>query len=191
MLMPEKEPELVERRRRHAELFERRHAFPVIEKTKHDLLAEDGPQRGHAQVDFVSLFSRDMDAAVLRQSFFGNVETGHDFDARDQAVVNPLRHIGDLFQQPVETVANDHVVFGRLDVDVTGPALEGALHHQIDDINDRRVVACRTSAVLNARTFVLRRRAVRTRGLAGAGRRGEYASVRLRCGAHRNDSVVE
>ena len=138
MLVPQKEPELLEGRRRHAQLFERRHALSVVEQTHNDLLAEDGPQRGDAQVDFVAVFSRDMDTAVLRQSFFGNVETGHDLDARDQAVVHPFRKIGDFFQQPVETMANDHVVVGRFDVDVAGPALEGALHYQIDHVNNRR-----------------------------------------------------
>ena len=48
------------------------------------------------------------------------------------------RKVGDLFQQPIETMANDHVVVGRLDVDIAGPALESTLHHQIDHVNNRR-----------------------------------------------------
>ena len=58
------------------------------------------------------------DAAVLRQATLGDVEIGHDLDARDHRRGEPARRRLDFMQHTVDAVAHDQTVFKRLEMDV-------------------------------------------------------------------------
>ena len=61
----------------------------------HDRLAVDARQRDDAEVDVAAL-DRQPDAAVLRQALLGDVEVGHDLDARDDAGDHPRGIVVDV-----------------------------------------------------------------------------------------------
>ena len=52
--------------------------------------------------------------------------------------MHPLRQVHDFLEQAVETVPDEDAFFHRLDVDVARLALDRALHHEIDQVDDRR-----------------------------------------------------
>ena len=136
--MPQEVPDVLHRGAGHAEILERRHALAMIEHAKHDLLAEDRPERRDAEVDRLAVFGGRADAAVLRQPLLGDVEPRHDLDAGDDPFVDPLGQVHHFFQQAVEAVTNDDVAFRGLDMNVARAALEGALDDELDHVDDRR-----------------------------------------------------
>ncbi|HET9468319.1 MAG TPA: hypothetical protein VFO48_07905, partial [Vicinamibacterales bacterium] len=75
MLVAQEVTKLFQRGRREPQLFERRHAFAVIEDAQHHLLAEQRAQRRDAEVDFRAVLGRDANAAILRQALLGDVHT--------------------------------------------------------------------------------------------------------------------
>ena len=56
--------------------------------------------------------------------------------------MSPLRQVHHFFEQPIEAIANKDPLVHRLDVDVARPAGDGAVHDEIDGIDDRRGVVC-------------------------------------------------
>ncbi len=141
VLVTQEEPQLFERGGREPELFERRHALAVIEDAKHHLLAEERAQCGHAEVDFGAFVRGYANASVLREALFRDVHAGHDLQPRDQTLVDPLRKVHHLFQEAVEPMSHEHALFQGLDVHVAGVAADGAAHHEIDEIDNRRCFA--------------------------------------------------
>ena len=65
-----------------AELVEVERDAALVEDAHHDRFAVHRRHGGHAQVDLLALHAQP-DAAVLRQAPLGDVEVGHDLDARD------------------------------------------------------------------------------------------------------------
>ena len=141
VLVAQELADFFEGRRRHADLFERGHAFAVVEHAHHDLFAEQRPQRRHPEVDVRAVFRCRAEAAVLRQPLLRDVHARHDLQAGDQPFVDPLGQVHHFLEQAVEAMADEHALFHRLDVDVAGLALDGALHDQIDEVDDRRRLA--------------------------------------------------
>ena len=122
------------------------HALAVIEHAHHDLLAEQRAQRRDAEVDLGAVLRRRAETAVLRQPLLGDVHAGHDLEARDQPLVDPLGQVHHFLEQAVEAVADEDAFLHRLDVDVARLALDRALHDEIDEVDDRR----RFAALLEA-----------------------------------------
>ena len=147
VLMAEEFAHILERHRRHPDLLERRHALPVIEHAHDDLLAKQRAQRGDAEVDFGAILGAHAQTAVLRQPLLGDVHPRHDLQARDQPFVDPFGQVHHFLQQPVEAMADEDALLQRLDVDVARFARDGALHDEIDEIDDRR----RLASLLEAR----------------------------------------
>ena len=76
---------LGERLRLEAELGHVEHQLVLVEQPHDDLLAEQRRQARHAEVDLLrpaGVVEADLDAAVLRQPLLGDVQLGHDLDAR-------------------------------------------------------------------------------------------------------------
>ena len=119
----------------------------MIEHAHDDLLAKQRAQRGDAEVDLRAVVGRRAQAAVLRQPLLGDVHARHDLEPRDQPFMDPLGQVHHLLEQPVEAMPDEHALFHRLDVHVAGVALDGALHDEVDEIDDRRGLA----ALLQAR----------------------------------------
>ncbi len=75
----------------HAELVELDDHRFLVEDAHHDALAVDARQRHHAQVD-VAAVDHQPDAPVLGQALLGDVQLGHDLDARDHPGGHPPLH---------------------------------------------------------------------------------------------------
>jgi hypothetical protein len=100
-------------------------------------LAEHRRQRRHAQVDRTPAH-RELDAAVLRQPRLGDVEIGHDLDARDQRLREMRRRRLELEQRTVDAVADLEVPFERLEVHVGGLVADRLVEHVVQQFDDGR-----------------------------------------------------
>jgi hypothetical protein len=165
VLMAEELAHLFERRRRHPDLLDRRHALAVIEDAHHHFLAKERPQSGHAEVDFGAVLGGRAQPAVLRQPLLGDVHTRHDLQARDQSLMHPLRQVHDLLEQAVEAMPDEDTLFHRLDVDVARLALDRALDDEIDQVDDWRRLAAFLQPGDRFEDFLFH--AARQRGLRG------------------------
>ena len=92
-----------------------------METRKSDLLPSDG----------------ELDAPVLRQPPLGNVEPGHDLDARGDGGGEPRRRAVGLVQHAIIAVANPQPVLEWLDMDVGGLGLHGAGQKLVDQPDHR------------------------------------------------------
>ena len=111
----------------------------LVEHAHHDALAVDARQRHDAQVD-VAAVDDQADAPVLGQALLGDVQLGHDLDARDHAGGHPPRHGGDVLQDAVDPEAHAQLApFGR-EVDVGGAALDRLGDELVDELDYGRVV---------------------------------------------------
>ena len=110
----------------------------LVEKAQHDALARAGRQRRHAYVDLL-VAQLQRDASVLRQPFFGNVETRHDLQSRDKRRMQRPRRLDDVVQHAVDAKAHHRASFIRLEMEV-GRALAQRLQQQrVDHSNHRRL----------------------------------------------------
>ena len=91
----------------------------------------------HAQVELLALHAHH-DAAVLRQATLGDVELGHDLDARDHRGGQVGGRRFGFLEHAVDAVAHLQAVLERFDVDVGGAHLDRALDDQVDQADDRR-----------------------------------------------------
>src|SRR5205814_477244 len=99
-------------------------------------LAVDGGDGGNADVDFLA-FDADVDAAILRQPFLGNVHSRHDLDAGDEGglVTFELRRHGRLVQDAVDAITDAQLVLGGLEMDVRGSVLVGLPDDLVDELD--------------------------------------------------------
>ena len=89
----------------------------AIEDAHDDLFAVDRRQGRDAQVDHAHR-RLDRDPAVLRPPALGDVELGHDLEARHQRLVQLVQDIDLVDQHAIDAVAHDHALGARLDVDI-------------------------------------------------------------------------
>ena len=137
-----------------AERHEVEHDAAAVEHAQHDRLAVHRRHGRDPQVD-VAAAHRDLDPAVLGQPALGDVEAGHDLDARDDRGAELGRRRLDLAQHAVDAVADAQALLERLDVDVRGAGVDGARDHAADDPDDRRLarqIAQPPDVVLGAET---------------------------------------
>ena len=90
-----------------------------------------------------SLFvNADLDAAVLRQAFLGDVEMAENLHARNDGRLEPLelRGHGHLLQHAVNAVADAEFVLERLEVDVRRAQFDGVGQDLVDEPDDRGVL---------------------------------------------------
>ena len=92
----------------------------------------------HTQVDILAS-NQDLDAAVLRAAFFGDVDEAHDLDAADDRAQEAFGGVVAFHEHAVDPVANADPVGERLDVDVAGPVGHGFLDDQVHQLDDRCV----------------------------------------------------
>ena len=120
-----------------AELVDTGGEVGLVEHAEHDLLAVDRRQNRDAQIEIFSRHAH-AHAAVLRQPALGDVEVGHDLDARDHRRGKAFRRRLHIVQHAVDAVPDGETVLERLDVDVGRAHVEGVRDQQADQADDRR-----------------------------------------------------
>src|SRR5690606_1345014 len=107
----------------------------AVEDAQHGILAVDAGHDGNAHVDLAPERPH-LEAAVLRDAAFGDVEFGHDLDARDgllrlQYAVDAAHHV----EHAVDAVLDGEAVRLGFHVDVAGAGLERVVQrgaHELD-----------------------------------------------------------
>ena len=111
----------------------------LVQQAQHQAFAVGGGQRRYAHIDMPP-GQFEADAAVLGQAFFGDVEIGHDLDARCHRRVQATVGLGDVAQHAVAPQAHHRMAFVGFDVYV-GSAFAHRLGQQrVDHADDGRVV---------------------------------------------------
>ena len=123
----------------HAEPVERELHAALVEQPHDDPFAVQHGDDRHADVDFAAVHL-ELDAAVLRQALFGDVQPRHDLEAADDRGLKPvdLRRRGLLLQDAVDAVANLDARGLRLDVHVARPRVDRFDQDFVHEVNDRR-----------------------------------------------------
>jgi hypothetical protein len=80
----------------------------------------------------------ELDAAVLGQAAFGNIEVRHDLDARGDGKCQVARRGDHFIQHAVGFDADFEFVFEGLEVQVAGPVLDGQQQHHVEQLSHRR-----------------------------------------------------
>ena len=80
------------------------------------------------------------DAAVLRQALFGNVEFGHDFQARNQRRMQRPIRLHHVAQRAVDAKAHGGMALVGFDVDVAGTVAHRLRQQRVEHADDGRVV---------------------------------------------------
>ena len=77
------------------------------QQTQRNALAIDSGNRGDSDINFFSL-DANIDSAILRKAFFGNIHARHDLDSRDEGRLKTfqLRGHWSLMQDTVYTVSD-------------------------------------------------------------------------------------
>src|SRR5262249_1960573 len=83
----------------------------------------------------------DFDAAVLRQTLFGDVKLRHDLDPRHDRVAELHRRIHDVVENPVDAVSNPELLLVWFDVDVARALLNSRHQHDVDESDCRWLFA--------------------------------------------------
>ena len=113
----------------------------LVEDADDRVLAVHARHDRDAEVDRLARHPQ-LEAAVLRHALLGDVELGHDLDARDDRAVELL---GDRphrrLQHAVDPVLHVHRIVLRLDVDVARAPLDGGVDRRVDQPDDRADVA--------------------------------------------------
>ena len=96
---------------------------------------------GNADVHF-RLVDADLDAAVLRQALFGDVQVAQNLDAREDGRLEllQLRRHGDVLQNAVNAVTNLEFLLERFQVNVRRAQFNGIAQDLIDEPDDRGVL---------------------------------------------------
>jgi hypothetical protein len=99
--------------------------------------------RNHRDADVhLGVVETDLDAAVLRQAFFRDVEMAQNFDARHDGRLEALelRGHGHVLQHAVNAVADAELVLERFEMNVRRAQLDGVLQNLVDEADDRGFV---------------------------------------------------
>src|SRR5262249_50968964 len=120
-----------------AQLVELQDGGGAVEQTHDYALAVRGGHGRDADVHVLA-GQLDADAAVLRQTLLGDVQPGHDLDARDDHRLEALGRRDDVVEDAVDAEAHRQVALERLDVDVAGAVLDRLEEERIDQLDDRR-----------------------------------------------------
>ena len=90
---------------------------------------------------------------ILRNSFFDDIELGHDFKPRNDRILEFRRDRHDPMKLPVDTHPDDHLLLRRLKMDIRSIFRNGALNNRIDQADHRCHIflsfSCRRLCFLN------------------------------------------
>lgn len=92
---------------------------------------------GHANIDLGGVHA-DFDAAVLGDTFFGDVEVTEDFDAGNDGGLKAfdLGGDGNFLEDTVDAIADAEFVFEGFEVDIGGAEFDGVAEDLVDEADD-------------------------------------------------------
>ena len=124
-----------------AQLVETHENGAAGQQTQRHALAVNGRHGGDTDVELLAL-DADVDSAVLREAFLGDVHAGHDLDARDERrlIALQLRRHRRLVQNAVHAVADAELVLRRLEVNIRRPILERLPDDLVDELDHAGVL---------------------------------------------------
>src|SRR5439155_12038869 len=125
----------------HAEMLGAQDRVAAVEDSQHDRFAVDHRDDRDADVDLAA-GDFELDAAVLRQALFGDVQVRQNLDAADDGGVEAADgagHVG-LDQHAVDAVAKTQLVLERLDVNVGGAGFNRLGEDLVHETDDRGVL---------------------------------------------------
>ena len=93
--------EPLQRLARHADRLKAQLVLALVQQAQHGALAVRAGQRGHPHVDRARADAQ-RDAAVLRQALLGDVQVGHDLQARDQRRMQRTVRLDHFAQRAVD-----------------------------------------------------------------------------------------
>ena len=110
----------------------------LVEDAQDGALAVDERQGDDADVHAAPVDGQ-REAPVLGHALLGDVEVGHDLDARDDAHRHPALDRGRRAQHAVDAEQHARVALLGVDVDVRGALLDRLGDDRVDELDDRRV----------------------------------------------------
>ncbi len=113
----------------------------LVEQAQADLLAEQRRQAVDPVVHVMAARQLDLDASVLGQAPLRDVHLRHDLDTRGQGVLQLQRRLHDFMQHAVDAITDPEGLLVGLDVDVGGLFLDGIGQDQVDQLDDRSILA--------------------------------------------------
>ena len=124
-----------------AQLVETHENGTAGQQTQRHALAVNGRHGRDTDVEFLAL-DADVDSAVLREAFLGDVHAGHDLDPRDERGLVPLqlRRHRRLVQDAVHAVTDAELILGRLEVNIGRPILERLPDDLVDELDHAGVL---------------------------------------------------
>jgi len=121
----------------HAQLAHTPQGCVLPQQAQHHRLAVQHRNDRHPDIHF-TLINPDFDPAILRQTFFRDVQVAQNFDAGHDGRLKPLdlRRDRHVLQHAVNAVTNAQLVLERLEVDIRGAQLDGVAQHLVDEADD-------------------------------------------------------
>lgn len=110
-----------------------------FEQPEDDPFAVRCGQHRHTEIDILAR-GPDGEATVLREPFFRDVQSRHDFQTGDDARLKMLGRGENGVEHAVDTIADDQASFERFEVDVTGALTDGLKEDRVDQPDDRRFI---------------------------------------------------
>ena len=122
----------------HPESLQVEHHGAFIEDPQHEAFPVDHRNDRHADIDFPAVHL-ELDAAVLRQTLFRDIEPRHDLQPADDGGLETVDFRRDRLrmEHPVDAVANLESRCLALDVHVAGSGMDGLEQQFVDQTDDR------------------------------------------------------
>ncbi len=111
-----------------------------VEQTDNDLLPPHGGQGVDPHIHRLVARQLQLDAAILRQPPFGDIEPCHNLEAGGEAVGEVDRRCGNFMQNAIDAKAHPILELIRLEVQVGGTTLDGVHQDLVDVLDDGGIV---------------------------------------------------
>ena len=108
----------------------------LIQHPQTRLLAEQRGHYRHPKIDISLCSQLQLDAPVLGQPPFGDVQLGHDLYSRHHRVFHFERKVHNGHHIPIQAVSDAKDVLIGFDVDIAGAGLEGVDQDAVDQLDD-------------------------------------------------------
>ena len=123
----------------HPHRFQAELGTALVQQAQHGTFAMGARQGTHAHIHGAGADAQ-ADAAILRQALLGNVEFGHDLQARDQRRMQRAVGLHHITQRAVDAKTHGRVALVGFNMDVTGTITGGLRQQGVEHADDGRVV---------------------------------------------------